>query len=145
VLVNPLTARGWLEPVAMDTARARLVAAMEKLDTRGRFRIYHPYTAGGTPIYVHAKILIVDDHMIRVGSSNMNNRSMRLDTECDVAIDGRGGDPAVVARILAIRHSLLGEHLGVDPEVVAARIAEEGSLIAAIEGLRERGAVAAPL
>ena len=54
VLVNPLTADGWLEPIAMDTARARLFEALRRVDKDRRFRLYHPYTAGGQPIYVHA-------------------------------------------------------------------------------------------
>jgi hypothetical protein len=67
VIVNPLTAQGWLEPIAMDTARARLVEALRRRDRHGRFRIYHPFTAGGEPIYCHAKILIADDRVFRLG------------------------------------------------------------------------------
>jgi phosphatidylserine/phosphatidylglycerophosphate/cardiolipin synthase-like enzyme len=140
VLVNPITAQGWLEPVAMDTARARLHEALRRADTHGRFRLYHPFTAGGEPIYVHAKIMIVDDRVLRVGSSNMNNRSLRLDTECDVAIDaGDPGDADISARICRFRDTLLGEHLGVGDGVVARRMEREGSLIRAIEALRSPG------
>ena len=32
VLVNPKTAHGWLEPIAMDTARARLIEFMRRAD-----------------------------------------------------------------------------------------------------------------
>lgn len=140
VLINPLTANGWLEPIAMDTARARLFETLRRLDVHKRFRIYHPFTAGGEAIYVHAKVMIVDEHMLRVGSSNMNNRSLRLDTECDVAVDLRADrDDPRCARIGAIQHSLVAEHLGVDPELVADRIAETGSLIETIESLRGEG------
>ena len=38
------------------------------------------------------RILVADDHVLRVGSSNLNNRSMGLDTECDVTIDARAPD-----------------------------------------------------
>ena len=87
VLVNPVSSIGWLEPIAMDTARARLFEALRRLDRHQRLRLYHPVTAAGEAIYVHAKLMIVDDEVLHVGSSNMNNRSMRLDTECDVTID----------------------------------------------------------
>jgi phosphatidylserine/phosphatidylglycerophosphate/cardiolipin synthase-like enzyme len=140
VIINPVTAQGWLEPLAMDTARARLVEALRRRDRHGRFRLYHPHTAGGEPIYVHAKIMIVDDRMLRVGSSNLNNRSLRLDTECDIVIDteqpGNGDEAATIA---AIRNDLIAEHLGLKLETVAARLAETGSLIATIEGLRGDG------
>jgi hypothetical protein len=38
--------------------------------------VYWPVTDGGTPIYVHSKVLVVDERLTRVGSSNLNNRSM---------------------------------------------------------------------
>ncbi|MES2336592.1 MAG: phospholipase D-like domain-containing protein [Pseudomonadota bacterium] len=134
VVVNPETAEGWLEPLAMDTARARLVEALRQRDVHRRFRLYHPFTAGGTAIYVHAKVLIVDDVVLRVGSSNFNNRSMRLDTECDVAL--RSDTPETSACIARIRNGLIAEHLGVEIDAVAERLAATGSLIATIEGLR---------
>ncbi|WP_374944869.1 phospholipase D-like domain-containing protein [Sphingomonas sp.] len=136
IIVNPQTAQGWLEPVAMDSARARLVEALRRRDRHGRFRIYHPFTAKGAPIYVHAKILIADDRVLRLGSSNMNNRSLRLDTECDLAIEAASAGDA--ARVAAIRDDLLAEHLGVPVERVGAAVAEKG-LIGAVEALRGAG------
>ena len=138
VIVNPQQADGWLEQQAMDSARARLFEALKARDARGRFRIYHPFTQRGAPIYVHAKILIVDDRLIRVGSSNMNNRSMRLDTECDMTIDtALPGNDGRQAKILAIRDDLIAEHLDLPVQRVAAVIAERG-LIAGIEELRQK-------
>lgn len=140
VIVLPVSAQGWLEPIAMDSARARLIEAMRAHDPHGRLRLYHPYTAGGTPIYVHAKVTIVDDVVLRVGSSNFNNRSLRLDTECDIVIDAERDAHADERRtITAIRDGLLAEHLGVDASSVADAIAETGSLIATIERLRGAG------
>jgi len=145
VLVNPLTAQGWLEPLAMDTARARLYQALHQRDPHGRLRLYHPCTAGGHPIYVHAKVMVVDDRILRVGSSNMNNRSLGLDTECDVTIDTRREDDAAArTRIRAIRDGLIAEHLGVDASEIAARIEETGSLIEVIEQARGPGRTLRP-
>lgn len=140
VLVNPFKSQGWLEPVAMDTARARLYGALEHLDCHRRFRIYHPFTQAGEPIYVHAKMTIVDDDVLHVGSSNLNNRSMRLDTECDVTLDATlPGNESAAPTIRALRDGLLAEHLGVTADAVAAAIDGKGSLIAAIEALRGEG------
>jgi phosphatidylserine/phosphatidylglycerophosphate/cardiolipin synthase-like enzyme len=140
VLVNPVSADGWLEQVAMDTARARLFQALHKRDPHGRFRLYHPFTAGGAPIYVHAKIMVVDDRVLRVGSSNFNNRSLGLDSECDVTIDaGLPANAAMRPAIRAMRDGLIAEHLGADPAEVARNIDESGSLIAAIEKMRGPG------
>jgi phosphatidylserine/phosphatidylglycerophosphate/cardiolipin synthase-like enzyme len=140
VILNPLTAEGWLEPIAMDTARARLIEAMRRHDKHGRLRLYHPRTADGTPVYVHAKVTVIDGTILRVGSSNFNNRSMRLDTECDVTIDAAlPGNESTAERIAGIAHDLLAEHLGVEPQTVADRMAETGSLIATVESLRGPG------
>lgn len=136
VIVNPKDADGWLEQLAMDTARARLVEALRKRDTHGRLRVYHPYTAGGAPIYVHAKVLVVDDMVLRIGSSNFNNRSLRLDTECDVTIEAAQPGDTTSARIVAIRDSLLAEHLGCEPSDIGAAITRQGGLVAAIEAQR---------
>ena len=135
VVINPDRAEGFFEPIAMDTARALLVEALKRRDTNGRFKLYHPFTEGGSPIYVHAKILIVDDRILRIGSSNLNNRSMRLDTECDVTLDA-AGDAASAATIAAIRTSLVAEHLGAGEADVAAAVVASGSLIATIERFR---------
>ena len=140
VVINPFQSHGWLEPIAMDTARARLYVALRRLDRYGRFRIFHPYTKHGEPIYVHAKTTIVDDQVLHVGSSNMNNRSLRLDTECDVTIDSRRpGNEGASLQIRALRNSLLAEHLGVEPGAVAVAIEGKGSLISAIEALSSAG------
>ncbi|MBN9088076.1 MAG: phospholipase [Reyranella sp.] len=146
VLVNPLAAHGWLEPIAMDTARARLVEFVHRADRNDRLRLYYPVTAGGQPIYVHAKVLIADDRILHAGSSNMNNRSLRLDTECDLTIDAQQpGNAPAAATIAGLRDALLAEHLGVTPEAVRQTAEQEGSLIGAIELLRGDGRSLRPL
>ncbi len=139
-VVMPRTADGWLEQRAMDAARVRLARAIGRVDCHDRFRIYVPVTAGGTDIYVHAKVAIVDDRLLRVGSSNMNNRSLGLDSECDVVIDaGLPANAGCGPRIADIRTRLMAEHLGVDGDQVAAAFAETGSLIATIDRLNGTG------
>jgi len=140
VLVTPQQAHGWLEQVAMDTARSRLFEAVKHYDRHNRFRIYMPFTAAGKPVYVHAKIMIVDDEILRVGSSNLNNRSMRLDTECDVVIDAAlPGQDQIRPQIRALRDDLLAEHLDVALAAMSQAVEEAGSLIAAVERLRGGG------
>lgn len=140
VIVNPHTAQGWLEPVAMDSARARLMEALRRRDKYGRLKMYHPVTTAGEPIYVHAKITFIDDRQLRIGSANLNNRSMRLDSECDVIVDAaQGGEAMIRTAITAMRDDLLAEHLGVSAETVTKAVADTGSLIAAVELLRGEG------
>jgi phosphatidylserine/phosphatidylglycerophosphate/cardiolipin synthase-like enzyme len=139
VIINPLSAQGWLEPIAMDSARARLMAALGKRDRHRRLRMYHPYTVGRQAIYVHAKITIVDERQIRVGSANLNNRSMRLDTECDLLLEADEARGDVSKSIADIRHDLIAEHLRVPVERVESVLRETGSLIETIERLRSPG------
>ena len=72
----------------MDPARSRLVAALREVDHARPVPPLHCPIAGDTPIYVHAKLMIVDDtKCYAIGSANFNNRSLGLDSECDVFID----------------------------------------------------------
>jgi phosphatidylserine/phosphatidylglycerophosphate/cardiolipin synthase-like enzyme len=140
VIVGPKRADGWLEQKAMDAARIRLGESIGRVDAGNRFRVYYPVTEHGQPIYVHAKVMIVDDRVLRVGSSNMNNRSLGLDSECDLVIDTRlSANAGAEAVIAALRTRLIAEHLGVEQAEVERRFAETGSLCRTIEGLRGKG------
>lgn len=135
VIINPDTADGWLEAKAMDTARVRMLRLLHEADIHDRFRIYYPVNAAGTPIYVHAKVMFADDRIIKIGSANINNRSMGYDTECDVILDGPLGD-ADRARVAAIRNGLIAEHLGRSAaEVAQCLVLHGGSLIRSIDAL----------
>lgn len=141
VVVLPRHADGWLEQQSMDGARHSLLHMLWEADTENRFRAYHPVTSGGQPIYVHAKILVMDDSLLRVGSSNLNNRSLGFDSECDLAVEVRSGDDAEDQHrqsIRGVRNRLLGEHLDVGTQAFAD-VAEQHSLIHAIETLRGDG------
>lgn len=150
VVINSQRARGWLEEKAMGGARERLLAYLREADRYGRFRIYRPVTANGAPIYVHAKVLVIDDRFLRIGSANLNNRSMGLDTECDLAVEAFPGAPnaeATSRAVTSFRNELLAEHLATDRDtVVAALVRTGGSLIQATEALRRgRGRTLVPL
>ncbi|WP_245847124.1 phospholipase D-like domain-containing protein [Paracoccus seriniphilus] len=137
VIVNPVHAEGWLKSEAMDSARACLIEALRRHDTYGRLRVLHALTAAGKEIYIHAKVMIVDDSYLRIGSSNFNNRSLRLDTECDVVLGADvPGNEGVRRGITAIRNDLLAEHLDCSVEEVSCSLEERGSVIATIEALR---------
>ena len=133
IVVNPQAALSRLEDSAMHPIRGRMIERLRAVDHEGRFRIWHPANAADEPIYVHAKVMLVDDRLLRLGSSNLDDRSMGFDTECDVAFEGK--DESSRSAILAFRHRLLAEHLGATPEEVAAATVEHGSLIAAVEAL----------
>ena len=82
---------------------------------------------------------------MRVGSSNLNNRSMGLDTECDLAIEVDHSDERETQAIQLFRNRLLAEHLDVDTDEVKNRVEKEGSLLNAIESLRGKERTLEPL
>ena len=121
----------------MHVTRSTMMLALQARDRFRRFRMVSPFNAADESIYVHAKLLIVDDMHLRVGSSNIDRRSMGFDTEADVAVIAR--EPADRARIRAIRSALLAEHLGVSVEEVEAAVEDCGGLIGAIDRLNAQG------
>jgi phosphatidylserine/phosphatidylglycerophosphate/cardiolipin synthase-like enzyme/uncharacterized membrane protein YdjX (TVP38/TMEM64 family) len=146
VIVSTGTCEGWLEESTMGVLRARLVARLRAADRHGRLRVLHPVVPGLEPggYTVHAKVLVVDDRLLRVGSANLSNRSMGLDSECDLAIDAQG-DPDAARAIARVRDDLLAEHLGVSVERVAQEIRARGSLCAAVDALAGGPRTLAPI
>ena len=127
--IGPRRCSGWLEQASMGVLRARVLERLRRSDRHGRLRVLYPVVEG-QEVNVHAKALVVDDRLLRVGSANLSNRSMGLDTECDLAIERPGGDAALVG----LRDRLLAEHLGCEP----AELGAGGSLIEAVDRLRRR-------
>jgi phosphatidylserine/phosphatidylglycerophosphate/cardiolipin synthase-like enzyme len=124
-----MTADGWLEQQAMDHARACLLRGLHECDHKNRFGLFVPHT-GKTPIYVHAKLTIFDDTILRIGSANWNNRSIGLDSECDVFIDcERPGNADACHQIAAVRRSLLAEHCGLEEDEVERLLADDPSML----------------
>lgn len=75
-------------------------------------------------VYIHAKIMIVDDRTVIIGSANINERSQRGNRDSEVACilrdtemirSSMGGEPYLAGRFPhTLRLRLMREHLGVD-------------------------------
>ena len=128
VVVTRLDPDGWLEAPTMEALRTVLLRELQDADSPGQ-----------PCCEVHSKLMIVDDEWLRVGSANFANRSMGLDTECDLVIEA-GGHHGMRVAIAAARNALLAEHLGVGlPDVKEALILTR-SLGAAVRALSSRSA-----
>lgn len=137
VLVNPKWSPALPEELAMDSARTKIVKGLREADRFDRFRIYVSLT-DGKEVVVHSKVMIIDDRILRIGSANLNQRSMGADSECDLAIEAAPGAPNetdVRQAAIDLRNTLLGDHLGVEPGLVARTLAKEKSLIRTVERL----------
>jgi len=138
-LVGPEAPRGWLEQKTMGYGRRHFVHRLREGGVMDRVRMVYPAVRDGERahgVLVHAKTLIVDDRLLITGSANLNNRSMGLDGELNVAIEARDRDQR--RRIAGVRDALLGEHLGLEIGRVAAGL-ERGSMFALIDA-RDGGA-----
>jgi phosphatidylserine/phosphatidylglycerophosphate/cardiolipin synthase-like enzyme len=58
-----------------------------------RVAVYGIENHAGTPVYVHAKVCVVDDVWASVGSDNVNRRSWTHDSELSCAVLDRERDP----------------------------------------------------
>jgi phosphatidylserine/phosphatidylglycerophosphate/cardiolipin synthase-like enzyme len=111
--------------IAEPSERVGHEEALETMRAAGgdRVAVYDLENEEGTPVYVHAKVCIVDDVWAMVGSDNMNLRSWTHDSELGCAVldatrdgrepqdpAGRGDGARRYARDLRIR--LCAEHLG---------------------------------
>jgi uncharacterized membrane protein YdjX (TVP38/TMEM64 family) len=124
----------------MHVLRTRLIRRLRQEDRFGRFRVYYPHVPGladGTCIDVHSKLMIVDEDWVRIGSANLSNRSMALDTECDLVVEARG-QARVAEAIRGLRERLLAEHLDTDPERVRKELDKAGSLNGAIAAFADQ-------
>ena len=92
-------------------ARARSLDLLQRLGG-DRVSIYHIENHAGIPVYVHAKVCIIDDTWITVGSANINRRSWTFDTELSCAVLGQ--DPGGHGLARDLRLALAREHLDRD-------------------------------
>jgi phosphatidylserine/phosphatidylglycerophosphate/cardiolipin synthase-like enzyme len=87
VVVSTASSPSWFDGITMDTARSEVLYRLEQADVHDRFFAFSPRTRRGERIIVHAKVTVIDDTLLRIGSANLNNRSMGFDTECDLSIE----------------------------------------------------------
>jgi hypothetical protein len=124
----------------MDGTRIGFIERLRRADKHGRFRAYSPVTTLGRIIIVHAKLTIIDDRLLRIGSANINNRSLGFDTECDLSLEcARPTQAEGRAEIVRLRNHLLAHWLGCEDAIVEAAIARRGSVVDGIESLRNAG------
>ena len=142
VLISTLHSPSYFDRATMDKTRLMFFERLHAADAKGRLRFYCPVTEKGRFIIVHAKLTIIDDQLLRIGSANLNNRSMGFDTECDLVIEAHGcaDDGAVSHAIALYRSQLLCHWLHRSPAEVEAELGRnDGRVGEAIEALDRPG------
>jgi uncharacterized membrane protein YdjX (TVP38/TMEM64 family) len=121
----------------MTTLRTKLVRELRAADVHGHFHCLYPDVPGlceGTCLDIHSKVMAVDDEWLRIGSANLSNRSMGMDTECDVTIEAQG-EKRVRREIREFRDCLIAEHVGGESRDVARAVERAGGMAKAIATL----------
>ncbi len=140
ILVSTEHSPSYFDQMTMDRTRLAFIQVLKDADRHGRLRAYSPVTTLGRTIIVHAKLTIIDDGLLRIGSANINNRSMGFDTECDLSLEASGpGSADNRAAITQLRDTLLAHWLGCSHATIAEAIHRLGGVGAALEALRDSG------
>jgi phosphatidylserine/phosphatidylglycerophosphate/cardiolipin synthase-like enzyme len=77
----------------------------------GRVAVYGIENHAGMPVYVHAKVCILDDTWAAVGSDNFNRRSWTHDSELTAAVWDEAAAGTADSYGVALRTALAREHL----------------------------------
>jgi hypothetical protein len=128
VQVVLVTARDFDAPGLKDVHKALRTEAIQRIASAAPANVhcFHLEQAATTrQIYVHAKLMIVDDQYAAVGSANLNFRSHTTDSELHLGVfdtdltDGSvGGAPhRPGVSIRELRTQIWGEHLNEDPSL----------------------------
>src|SRR5262245_60945242 len=146
LVVVPQNHNSWLEARTMRNGRIRFMQILAEAGVGARVRLVYPEVTDGrhaTDTMVHSKVMVVDDRLLRIGSANLNNRSMGTDTECDLAVEAASA--AERRTILEVRNRLIADHCGVTPDDVVACLERTGSLAALADELGHNGHALRPV
>jgi phosphatidylserine/phosphatidylglycerophosphate/cardiolipin synthase-like enzyme len=122
VMILPCRLPSWIEAGAMGSPRLAMLNGLRTTAsaTGHRLGVYYPAAAGDdsgeVTVLIHSKLMIVDDRFLTVGSANLSNRSMGLDTELNVSWEASPRDEDLRRSIRNVRENLLAEHCGTLPD-----------------------------
>lgn len=125
LLVIPKMHSSWFESQAMQSGRGGFIDQFISAGVMERIRFLYPLTRAAdlaAVVMVHSKVMIVDDRILRVGSANLNNRSMGADTECDLVFEATSEKHREF--IAGLRRQLIGHFCGADEQEIESNEAD---------------------
>ncbi len=88
LIVSSYNPQGPIEKEVMWQGRIKFRKTLVKDIPVSQARMVYPVSKGEDgreePIRIHAKMIVIDDRYLHIGSANMNGRSMGYDSECDI-------------------------------------------------------------
>ena len=137
VMLVPAQPKGYVRAARRDPERRLLFDRLARLGTYQHFTLAgiasQDVQGNRRDIYVHAKVMLVDDEWATIGSCNLHANSLFGHTEMNASI----WDPAVVR---PLRCAMLAEHLDLDAADLDARAALRRFRFVARENFRRRDA-----
>jgi phosphatidylserine/phosphatidylglycerophosphate/cardiolipin synthase-like enzyme len=144
VIILPHKPEKFKEEMTVGVPQAVLLqtldrAAAEHGHALGIYNVVAGKDEDGQPVhvYIHAKLMIVDDRVLIVGSANLTNRSMTIDSEIIAAYEPRPGDRALKNAIRRARVRLMLEHAGEHANLRA--LVPRNGLVTRLDALIEAG------
>ncbi|HEY5600201.1 MAG TPA: VTT domain-containing protein, partial [Candidatus Manganitrophaceae bacterium] len=144
VLILPEKTQNWKEHLAIGFEQRRLIQRLETTAKKhgSPLGVYTPVKRGigdlpPQSIYVHSKILIVDHRLLSIGSANTTNRSLGLDTECNITLEAE--DDHRREEIALASFTLLGEHLEESVDRVRREFERNGGWVAFLNSACRNG------
>jgi phosphatidylserine/phosphatidylglycerophosphate/cardiolipin synthase-like enzyme len=140
VLVLPEKSAGWKERISIGAYQQRILERLGRAAERTGHHLGVYYSAapgedGDVPVFIHSKVLAVDDRFLLVSSANAANRSMGFDTELGIAWEA----PEPTASLRDARIDLLAEQCGLHRELADAVLAPIEGLVARLDELARTG------
>lgn len=147
VIIIPKMDQTFLEKIYAGIAQKRILNSLKR---RARRRghclgVYYPAAtspgAKDVPVFIHSKLMLIDDRFLTVGSANTNNRSMGLDTELNVSWEGEtdnGHDGKFARALNKIRTELLSEHTGINSQKGKQMLSKTAGLVDYLETIADK-------
>jgi phospholipase D1/2 len=146
VVVNE-RAEALKEELAVGLRQAKILEGLRHAvkGTAHRLGLYYSLCEGADETfratYIHSKVIAVDDRFLTVGSANLTNRSMGVDSELHASWEASTPSPeaARLTRVIRrIRVSLLAEHAGAAGVRAIRGLHPIGGLVARLDDLSRR-------
>jgi phosphatidylserine/phosphatidylglycerophosphate/cardiolipin synthase-like enzyme len=136
-IVLPKESAGLKEQVTIGVRQAEILRQLERVEAETGHQVGVYYTTapdgdgGEVPVFIHAKVLAVDDRFLLVSSANTTNRSMGLDSELGVAWEA--DQPTESLR--RARVELMREHCGLEGDEAREMLDDPTGLVERLDRL----------
>lgn len=144
VLILPKKPSALVEEISVGLLQARILTILRQTAERKghSFGVYYStsFDKSGdeVPVYIHSKLMIIDDRFVTIGSANTTNRSMGLDNELNISWEASDLDLRLMRSIRKLRLGLLFEHIGPDRHIEVKRLAKMRGLVGYLDFIADR-------